>query len=285
MIALEGGQRGDRFRAGVAAEPGAEASRGQARPGPASRSSAATRSATVSSTIGRSWSGSLTSMPSGSERAQRRGVADQAQQRVDDVGPGVRGQPDGQVDGRVAERGRGVDPAARQVEGVAGAQDPVDDGGAAAGVGDRGAVVGPHLVLERVRVHGRVDDPVLLAGHLQDEHVVGVVVRREALRRRRRDVRVDLRGMPQLLDELPREVDQRRPHPVQALEHDRRARRELGQHLVARHLVGHLGAEPARRGEPGGRQDVALVGQPDERRAQGAAADELVDGGRRRTGP
>ena len=75
-------------------------------------------------------------------------------------------------------------------------------GVAAAGVGDRGAVVGPHLVLERVRVHGRVDDPVLLAGHLQDEHVVGVVVRGEALRRRRRDVRVDLRGVPELLDEL-----------------------------------------------------------------------------------
>ena len=34
-----------------------------------------------------------------------------------------------------------------------------------------------------------------------------------------------------------------------------------------------------------GAQHVALVRQPDERRAQGAAADELVDRGRRRTGP
>ena len=44
--------------------------------------------------------------------------------------------------------------------------------------------------------HGLVDRPVLLAGDLQHEHVVHVVVRVEAARRRRRDVGVDLAGCP-----------------------------------------------------------------------------------------
>ena len=277
---VERGQRGDRFRAGVAAEPGAEASsrlrlrrvvcRGEGGDevghGLLDDRAQLVRVADVDAHRQR--------------RAQRRGVADQAQQRVDDVGPGVRGQPDGQVDRRVAERGRGVDPAARQVEGVAGAQDPVDDGRPAAGVGDRRAVVGPHLVLERVRVHGRVDHPVLLAGHLQDEHVVGVVVRREPLRRRRRHVRVDLRGVP-------------------SSSTSSRVKSTSGGHIRCRpwstivapaaNSASTLSLDtwsdtsapnPPDDGVPGGREHVALVRQPDERRAQGASADELVDRGR-----
>ena len=45
---------------------------------------------------------------------------------------------------------------------------------------DRAAVVGPRLRGERVGVHGFVDGPVLVAGGLQHEDVVDVVVRVEA---------------------------------------------------------------------------------------------------------
>ena len=47
-------------------------------------------------------------------------------------------------------------------------------------LGDGGAVLGPRLRGQRVLVHGFVHDPPLLAGGLQDEHVVDVVMGVEA---------------------------------------------------------------------------------------------------------
>ena len=83
--------------------------------------------------------------------------------------------------------------------------------------------------------------------------------------------------MTQIVDGLPDEVDQRRPQPVQALQHYRCAGGEFAEHLRRVDLIGHLGAE-SRRPEvtvPG--QHVTLLGQPDERRAYPALGDQLID--------
>ena len=126
-------------------------------------------------------------------------------------------------------------------------------------------------------MHGLVHDPALLSGRLQDEYVVDVVVRIEAAIGGRRDVGVRLHRMTQIVDRLPDEVDQRRPQPVQALQHNRCASGELGQHLGGVHLVGHLRAESGRPEVAVLGQHVALLGQPDERRAHPALGDQLVD--------
>ena len=120
-------------------------------------------------------------------------------------------------------------------------------GAVRARVGDRVAVVGPRLVGERMPVHGLVDPPVLRAGDLDHEHVMRVVVRIEAARGRRRDVRVDLGGVTEIGDQLPGERRDRLPGAVQSLQHQRGAVRELLQHLLGVELVADLGAEAARR--------------------------------------
>ena len=70
-----------------------------------------------------------------------------------------------------------MEPTSRQVEHVARPEDEVVYGLA------RPAHLGRILlVAQRELERGLVDEPALLAGHLQDEDVVGVVVDWEALR-------------------------------------------------------------------------------------------------------
>jgi hypothetical protein len=138
-------------------------------------------------------------------------------------------------------------------------------------------VLRPRLVRERQLVHRLVDDPALLTGHLQHEHVVHVVVRIETARGRGCHVGVHLRGMPQLAHERTREGHERRPRAVQALQHDRRSGRELGQDLRGVDLVGDFRAVAAGRGEPACGQHVALLRHAQEGRAQGALGQQFVD--------
>ena len=125
---------------------------------------------------------------------------------------------------------------------------------------------------------GFVHDPTFLPGYLENKDVVDVVMRVESPVARRRDVGVGLDGVAEVVDRLADEVDQRRPQPVQALQHNRRAGSEFAEHLARIHLVRHLGTEPGRSeiAVPG--QHVTLLGQPDERRAYPAFGDQLVDG-------
>ncbi len=85
-----------------------------------------------------------------------------------------------QVDARAAERGRRVQPAPRHVEAVAGGEHGVDGGRRLRGPAHGIPVLGPGLVAQRRLDDGRAHLPVLLAGHLQHEHVVHVVVVVEA---------------------------------------------------------------------------------------------------------
>ena len=68
-----------------------------------------------------------------------------------------------------------------QVEGVTRTQHSVDQRGLGRPTLDGSAVVGPGLVAARVADDRRVDPPPFLARDLQHEHVVDVVVGREAL--------------------------------------------------------------------------------------------------------
>ena len=86
---------------------------------------------------------------------------------------------DRQVDRRAALSHRGVDPSARQIQHVAGLEDRVDARLGPCALGDGVAVPGPGLVGERMPVHRLVDRPALRTRDLDDEHVVGVVVRIE----------------------------------------------------------------------------------------------------------
>ena len=135
------------------------------------------------------------------------------------------------------------------------------------------------LISQRVGDDRRVDGPVLAPGHLQDEHVVNVVMRREALVLRRGDVRVDLDRMAELVGEPCGEVDERRPRSVQALEHQRRAIRERGQHLVVGRLVRDRGAGSSAPGERSRRSDRAVLRHAQERRPQPTLGHQLVDRG------
>ena len=118
---------------------------------------------------------------------------------------------------------------------------------------------------------------MLLAGHLQDEDVVDVVVRAEPARGRRGDVGVDLGGVAQVGGQLVGELDQRRPEAVQALQHHRAAVGEQPQDRVRGHLVGDLGAGAAGRREPLRVDDDAVLRDAEEGRAQPARGEQLVD--------
>ncbi len=82
--------------------------------------------------------------------------------------PGPDVDAEGEVDARAAERGRGVQPAARQVEAVAGARTVSTTGSAAAAArtASRRSVQGWSRSGAR---HGRARPPVLLARDLDDE--------------------------------------------------------------------------------------------------------------------
>src|SRR4051812_1653565 len=114
-----------------------------------------------------------------------------------------------------------MDEPTREVQDVAGFEERL----VARAVGctglDRSTVLRPGLIVKRIRVHWVVNDPALRAGDLQHEHVVDVVVRGEPPRLLRRDVRVDLHGMPELAAQRPGEGHERWPEPVQRLQDER----------------------------------------------------------------
>ena len=122
-----------------------------------------------------------------------------------------------------------VEPAAREVERVAGAQRDVEH--RLAGLAERRAVA---LILQRELQHRLVDEPALLARDLEREDLVRVVVHGQPLRAARRVVRVRLRRMTELRLELAAVAREREPEMVQPLEHDRRAGLELGEDAAAR---------------------------------------------------
>ena len=144
-------------------------------------------------------------------------------------------------------------------------------------LGDRRTVPCPRLGRQGMVVHGLMHDPAFLSGHLQDEHVMHVVMRIEAAIGGRRDVCVRLHRMAQIIDGLADEFDERRPQPVQTLQHNRCARGELVEYLRGVDLVGHLGTESGRPEVAVSSQDVALLGQPNERRAHPTLGDQFVD--------
>src|SRR5215213_7893355 len=79
-------------------------------------------------------------------------------------------------------------------------------------------------LVERLVPH----QPVLDAGHLQDEDVVCVVVDVEAARRRRGHVNVGLHRVSEVVLQLPAEQAEWRPITMEGLENDRRAPIEQG---------------------------------------------------------
>ena len=79
------------------------------------------------------------------------------------------------------------------------------------------------LVAQRQLERGLVDKPALLAGHLQHEDVMGVVVDGEALRSTRRVVRIHLSRMSERALERAAEAAELGPMQMQPLEHDRRS--------------------------------------------------------------
>jgi hypothetical protein len=115
-----------------------------------------------------------------------------------------------------------------------------------------------------------MDAPALLAGDLQDEDVVGVVVGREALRLARRDVGVDLDRVPEVGDQLAGEVHQRRPHPVQPLQDEGVAVDEQVEQPVVDDLVRDLRAGPSASCVARRRHHGAALGDAQEWRPEAA---------------
>jgi hypothetical protein len=179
--------------------------------------------------------------------------------------------PEGEVRADVAQRRCGVEVSTRQVETVAGLEHLVDHRRGVGSCGDSFATVGPRLVAQWRGVDGFVDAPALAAGDLEHEDVVHVVVVVEATGLRRSDVSVDLHGMAEVGRELLGEVDERRPGPVQCLEHERRAVGEQRRELGVVHLVGDARTDAAGTGEVASREGGALLGHPDERGSQAPA--------------
>ena len=103
-----------------------------------------------------------------------------------------------EVDGDLALRLGGMQPATRQVEDIPWLEHRVDVGLAFRGLGHGGAAIGPGLITQRVRVDRLMDDPALGPLDLQDEDVVDVVVIVEPTVLRRRDVGIGLHRMSEL---------------------------------------------------------------------------------------
>ena len=132
---------------------------------------------------------------------------------------------------RVGVRGqRLVEPAARQVHRVAGAQGHVQH--RLAGRTECRAVA---LVLQRQLEHGLVDEPALLSPRpgARSPRAVSWWTGRPC-EPARRVVGVRLHRMAEIRLELPAVAGERQPVVVQALEHDRRAGLELREHAAAR---------------------------------------------------
>ena len=123
------------------------------------------------------------------------------------------------------ERRRRVQPPAGHVQAVTGGEDGVDDGRCERGGAHGIPAVGPRLVAQRRLEDRGADPPVLLAGDLDDEDVVDVVVVVEALVLRGRDVGVDLDRVAEVGGELLGRLDDGCPGAVQRLEDDGGARR------------------------------------------------------------
>ena len=163
-------------------------------------------------------SASPSSSPLVDAAAERELVLAGVERALGGVVPRVHADADREVQ-RVGRRRLGlVEPAAREVERVAGLEHEVV--ARLAVLAERRRVA---LVLERQLEQRVVDQPALLAGHLEDQHVVRVVVHREALRVARRVVRVRLDAVAERLLERAAEDRERVPADVQRLEHDRRA--------------------------------------------------------------
>jgi hypothetical protein len=83
----------------------------------------------------------------------------------------------------------------------------------------------------------------------------------------------------QVGSQLVGELDQRGPEPVQALQDDGAALGEQAEDRVRGDLVADLGTGAAGRGEPLGVDDGAVLGDPQEGRAQAPPGEQFVDGG------
>ena len=226
--------------------------------------------------------GSARSTPRPSDARTRSSSLAAATARRDELVGEVPARPgvdaDGEVGADVAERAGRVEVPAGQVEAVARSQRLLEQRRSRGGLLDGGAPVGPRLVAQRARVDRLADPPALLAGHLEDEDVVNVVVVAEAGVLRRRDVGVDLHRVTEVGGEVLGEGQHRLPGAVQALQHDRRAVGEEPQQLVVARLVGDARAGPAAGRERAVGQGRPVLRDPQERGAEAAPRDELVDG-------
>ena len=125
---------------------------------------------------------------------------------------------------------------------------------------------------------GVVDLPQLGAVGLEDEHVVAVLVDREALGPGRGEVRVGLARVAELELEAGDQVGERRVVAVQALEDDRRAVGEEGQRLArvdqaAERLAGDGRALPDERRIA---EHLAVLGHPDGGSTDAGAGQQRV---------
>ena len=183
---------------------------------------------------------------------------------------------EGEVGAHSAEGRRRMQEAAREIERVTGPQHRVDDRFLSRAPLDRTAPVGPGLMAQRGRVDGLVDDPALLARDLQHEHVVDVVVVAEALVLRRGHVRVRLHRVPEVGGQPLAEGHHRRPHPVQCLQHHRRAVGEQPDQRVVADLVTDRRADTTRGGEGRVAEGRPVPSDPEEGSTQPALGHQLV---------
>jgi hypothetical protein len=198
--------------------------------------------------------GGVVRPPHGQGPPELRLVGDRRCQALDDVVPGGRDHPDGQVGGELPLRLGGVEEASGHVEAVAGGQ--LDREDRLARVGSRAL---PRLRRQRVLQHGREDGPRLGARQLEHEDVVGVVVHAEAAGAGGRDVGVGLDGVRERELEGPAEPGEHRLRPLQALKDDGGPTPELLEDARRVTDAGHgLAADAGRAGVGGRVQRLAV---------------------------
>src|ERR1700712_4555976 len=83
--------------------------------------------------------------------------------------------------------------------------------------------------------------------------------------------------MPDIRDERAREIRERSPRAVKALEYQGRAVLEFPKDLICVKLVSDLGTETARAGKARPSEDASLLRHSRERGAQAAISNEFVD--------
>ena len=166
-----------------------------------------------------------------------------------------------------------VEPAARQVERVAGPQGQVEGGGP--GLAERGRVP---LLLQRQLEQRLVDEPAASRPRPGGRARRACRGGREALRAARRVVRVRLRGVAELGLQRAAELSERRPVVVQRLEDDRRALGERRGDAVGVGRSGELGRPPGNVRRILRERDLrAGLDQAEAREAQAAGADQPLD--------